>query len=409
MARFSYVVRDNAGKSISGAMEANDRSQVAQKLRADGMLIVRIIEGGAAAQKGGPDLFARLTGKVGLRELAVFSKQFAAMINSGLNMIRCLRVLEAQTSNVYFKDIIGKIRDEVSAGSPLSTALAMHPKSFSRLYISMIKSGEESGSLDTTLNRLAVHLEKEVSLRDQISAAMKYPQAIMFVMIVVVSFLMINVIPVFARMFEGLGSALPTPTKILMAISNSMRGYWYIYLAIVIAIPMIKRAIENTPSGKLAFDKARLRFPVFGMLNKKIAVARFSRTLGTLLQSGVPIITALQIVEEVAGNVVIESAIQKVRNSIKEGATIAVPLEASGVFPPMVTNMIAVGEESGSLDDMLNKIADFYDAEVETMVKGLTALLEPLMITVMGVMVGGIVIALLLPLFKMIEVLRDMA
>lgn len=409
MARFSYVVRDSGGKSISGAMEANDRNQVAQKLRADGMLIVRIAEGGKAGEKGGPDLFARLTGKVGLRELAVFSKQFAAMINSGLNMIRCLRVLEQQTNNVYFKDIIGKIRDEVSAGSPLSTALAMHQKSFSRLYISMIKSGEESGSLDTTLNRLAVHLEKEVSLRDQISAAMKYPQAIMFVMIVVVSFLMINVIPVFARMFEGLGSALPTPTKILMAISNSMRGYWYIYLAIVIAIPAIKRAIENTPSGKLAFDKARLRFPVFGMLNKKIAVARFSRTLGTLLQSGVPIITALQIVEEVAGNVVIEAAILKVRNSIKEGATIAVPLEASGVFPPMVTNMIAVGEESGSLDDMLNKIADFYDAEVETMVKGLTALLEPLMITVMGVMVGGIVIALLLPLFKMIEVLRDMA
>ncbi len=408
MARFSYVVRDSAGKSVSGNMEANDQNQVVQKLREGGYLIVRISEGGAAASKEGPDIIAKLTGKVGLREAAIFSKQFAAMINAGLTMIRCLRVLESQTSNVIFKDAISKIRDEVSAGSPLSTALAQHPKIFSRLYIAMVKSGEESGSLDTTLNRLAVHLEKEVSLRDQIAASMKYPQAIMVVMILVVSFLMVNVIPVFARMFEGLGSALPTPTRVLMAISNSMRSFWFVYLAIVLAIPAAKRAIESTPQGRLAFDKIRLRFPVFGQLNKKIGVARFTRTLGTLLASGVPIIGALHIVEEVAGNVIIEKAIQKVRGSIKEGATIAQPLEASGVFPPMVTNMIAVGEESGSLDDMLNKIADFYDAEVEAMVKALTSLLEPLMISIMGVMVGGIVIALLLPLFKMIEVLRDM-
>jgi len=409
MARFAYVVRDSAGKSVNGVMEAADRNQVIQKLRESGYLITRITEAGGSATKDNVDIIERLTGRVSLKEVAVFSKQFSAMINAGLTMIRCLRVLESQTDKKLFKEAIMKIRDAIAGGSPLSAALAQHPKIFSRLYVSMVKAGEESGSLDVTLARLAVHLEKEVSLRDQVSSSMKYPQAIAIVMVIVVSLLMTFVIPVFARMFEGLGSALPTPTRILMAVSYSMKHFWFLYIGIFVAIPWLRRTIEATPAGRLALDKMRLKLPVFGLLNRKIGVARFTRTLGTLLSSGVPIIGALGIVEEVAGNVVIENAVQKVRDSIKEGETIAEPLEASGVFPPMVTNMIAVGEESGALDEMLNKVADFYDAEVESMVKALTSLLEPIMISVMGVLVGGIVIALLLPLFKMIAILRDMA
>jgi len=392
---------------MSGVMDAADRNAVISKLRSSGYLITNITEAGSS-EKTGPDLLERLTGKVTVKEVAVFSKQFAAMINAGLTMIRCLRVLESQTDNKLFKDAISKIRDEVSSGAPLSTGLSHHPKIFSRLYVSMVRAGEESGSLDITLQRLSVHLEKEVALRDQVSAAMKYPQAILIVMIIVISFLMINVIPVFAQMFSQLGSALPMPTRILMFVSNSMKSFWWLYLAAVIGLVWTFKFLDKTPQGRLVFDRIRLRLPVFGLLNKKIAVARFTRTLGTLLSSGVPIIGALTIVEEVAGNVVIENAISSVRNSIKEGQTIAAPLEKCGVFPPMVTNMIAVGEESGAIDEMLQKIADFYDAEVESMVKALTSLLEPIMITVMGTMVGGIVIALLLPLFKMIAVLRDM-
>jgi type IV pilus assembly protein PilC len=411
MAKFTYIVRDNSGKSVTGVMDATDRNAVISKLRESGYLIQKISEGGStAASKSSPDLLERLTGKVTVREVAVFSKQFAAMINAGITMMRCLRVLESQTDNKLFKEVIAKIRDGVTGGLPLSQTLAQHPKVFPRLYVAMIKAGEESGSLDKTLKRLAEHMEKDVNLRDEIKSAMTYPAVIAVMMVIIVSILMVFVIPTFERMFEGLGSALPTPTKILMAISRNMKSFWYIYIGVVcFGIPFAYKTFYATPPGRLLIDKLRLKFPVFGLLNRKISVARFTRTLGTLLSSGVPIIGALSIVEEVADNVIIESAISRVRNSIKEGETIAAPLEASNVFPPMVTNMIAVGEESGALDEMLNKVADFYDAEVETMVKSLTSLLEPLLITVMGLMVGGIVIALLLPLFKMIAVLRDMA
>ncbi len=411
MAKFTYVVRDNSGKSITGVMDASDKNAVISKLHESGYTIQKVSEGGStAASKAGPDLIERLTGKVTIREVAVFSKQFSAMINAGITMMRCLRVLESQTDNKIFKEVIAKIRDAVTGGLPLSQALSQHPKVFPRLYVAMIKSGEESGSLDKTLFRLATHLEKEVNLKDEIKSAMTYPAVIAVMMVVIVSILMVFVIPTFERMFEGLGSALPVPTRILMAISKNMKSFWYLYIAVVcFGIPFAYRTFYATPPGRLLIDKIRLKAPVFGLLNRKISVARFTRTLGTLLSSGVPIIGALSIVEEVADNVIIENAIARVRNSIKEGETIAAPLEQSSVFPPMVTNMIAVGEESGALDEMLNKVADFYDAEVEAMVKSLTSLLEPLLITVMGVMVGGIVIALLLPLFKMIAVLRDMA
>jgi type IV pilus assembly protein PilC len=388
-------------------MEAPDRSSVLAKLREGGLLVSRVEE--TKTRIGGhADFLANIFSGIKMRDVAVFSKQFAAMINAGLTMIRCLRVLEKQASNPAFKDIIASLREEVTGGSSLSTAMSKHPKAFSRLYVAMVRAGEESGSLDVTLNRLANHLEKEVSLRDQVSAGTKYPQAIAIVAIIIVTFLMIFVIPTFRDMFSDLGSQLPLPTQILMFIATSMRNFWYIVILILVGVPIAVNRYSKTASGREVTDRIKLRLPVFGLLSRKISVARFTRTLGTLLASGVSIIKALSIVEETAGNVVIEHAIQRVRESIKEGESIADPLEMSGVFPPMVTSMIAVGEESGALDDMLNKIADFYDAEVESMVKALTSLLEPVLISVMGGIVGFIVISLLLPMFKLIAVVRDL-
>lgn len=407
MPYFTYTARDMTGRPQSGMMEAPDRSSVLAKLREGGLLVSRVEE--TKTRIGGhADFLANIFSGIKMRDVAVFSKQFAAMINAGLTMIRCLRVLEKQASNPAFKDIIASLREEVTGGSSLSTAMSKHPKAFSRLYVAMVRAGEESGSLDVTLNRLANHLEKEVSLRDQVSAGTKYPQAIAIVAIIIVTFLMIFVIPTFRDMFSDLGSQLPLPTQILMFIATSMRNFWYIVILILVGVPIAVNRYSKTASGREVTDRIKLRLPVFGLLSRKISVARFTRTLGTLLASGVSIIKALSIVEETAGNVVIEHAIQRVRESIKEGESIADPLEMSGVFPPMVTSMIAVGEESGALDDMLNKIADFYDAEVESMVKALTSLLEPVLISVMGGIVGFIVISLLLPMFKLIAVVRDL-
>lgn len=407
MPYFIYTARDMAGRPQSGTMEAADRSSVLAKLREGGLLVSRVEE---TKGKGGghADFVAKIFSGIKVREVAVFSKQFAAMINAGLTMIRCLRVLEKQASNPTFKDIIAALRDDVTSGSSLSTAMAKHPKAFSRLYVAMVRAGEESGSLDVTLNRLATHLEKDVALRDQVAAGTKYPQAIAFVAIIIVTFLMIFVIPTFQQMFSDLGSQLPLMTRILMFVATTMKKFWYIVLLILVGVPFALSRYSKTAVGREVMDRIKLRLPVFGLLNRKISVARFTRTLGTLLASGVSIIKALSIVEETAGNVVVEHAIQKVRESIKEGQSIAEPLELSGVFPPMVTSMIAVGEESGALDDMLNKIADFYDAEVESMVKALTSLLEPVLISVMGGIVGFIVISLLLPMFKLIQVVRDL-
>jgi len=407
MPYFTYTARDMAGRPQAGTMEAADRSSVLAKLREGGLLVSRVEE---TKGKGGghADFVAKIFSGIKVREVAVFSKQFAAMINAGLTMIRCLRVLEKQASNPTFKDIIAALRDDVTSGSSLSTAMAKHPKAFSRLYVAMVRAGEESGSLDVTLNRLATHLEKDVALRDQVAAGTKYPQAIAFVAIIIVTFLMIFVIPTFQQMFSDLGSQLPLMTRILMFVATTMKKFWYIVLVILVGVPFALGRYSKTAVGREVMDRIKLRLPVFGLLNRKISVARFTRTLGTLLASGVSIIKALSIVEETAGNVVVEHAIQRVRESIKEGQSIAEPLELSGVFPPMVTSMIAVGEESGALDDMLNKIADFYDAEVESMVKALTSLLEPVLISVMGGIVGFIVISLLLPMFKLIQVVRDL-
>lgn len=401
MPSYTYAGRDPYGKTVKGVLEGVSESDALNRLRERGVIISSIA---TAAPK--VSLMERLNvsvAKVGLRDLAVFSKQFSAMVDGGLTMIKTLRILEKQSTNKRLQTILGEISQDVQSGTSLSSAMAKHLRIFSQLYVSMVRAGEESGTLDGTLRRLAEHLEKEVALHDQIVAASRYPTVIGVIVVAITTGILYYLVPQFKNIFDQLGGDLPLPTKMLVAMSNFIKSYWYLLLGLFLALPWAYHTYYSTATGRAVIDRLKLRLPVFGELIRKVSIARFSRTLSTLLSSGVPIIRALSIVEETAGNYVLEKAIQGVRNSLKEGQAISPPLEASGVFPMMVTSMVSVGEESGSLDGMLGKIADFYEAEVEAMVKGLTSLLEPILMVVMGVVVGGIVISLYLPMFKMVE------
>jgi type IV pilus assembly protein PilC len=290
----------------------------------------------------------------------------------------------------------------------LAQAMSKHPQAFPQLYISLIRASEESGALDTVLKRLAESLESELNLRNQVSAGLKYPQAIAVAALLILTMMMIFVIPAFENMFTSLGGKLPGMTRALMALARFMKQYWWLIVGAYFAFPITMKAVENTKGGRLAMDRLRLRMPVFGLLTQKVIVARFTRNLATMLANGIPILRALDIVDEAAGNVVYESAIQRIKESVKEGESIAGPMEASKLFPPMVPAMIAVGEETGDLDGMLSKVADFYDSEIDAFVKVLTSLLEPIMISVMGAIVGFIVISLFLPLFSLIKLVQEM-
>ena len=403
MSQFVYTVRDRSGRIIKGVVDASDRNSAVQKLRESGYIVASLKEKKAVAGLG---FLTR--GKVKLKDLAVFSKQFAAMVDSGIDVLRCLKILEKQTEVPALKEAVAAIRDDVAEGQTLSGAMAKHPKVFPKLYVSLIRASEESGALDIVLDRLAFALEKEVNLRNQIAAGLKYPQVIAVAAVIVLTIVMVFVIPRFQEMFAGLGGQLPLMTRILISIAVFMKKYWYILLAVYFAIPFGLRFFGNTPAGRLLLDRIKLRLPVFGELTRKVIIARFSRNLATMLANGIPILRAMDIVYEAAGNVVYEEAIKKIRSSVKQGESIAGPMEAVGVFPPMVTAMVAVGEESGDLDGMLGKISDFYEAEVDSTVKALTSLMEPLLISTMGAIVGFIVISLFLPLFKLIKLVEEM-
>lgn len=404
MSNFSYVVRDRTGRVLRGRVEAPDRNAAVQLLRDSGKMVTSLQEVAPGRGFNLNDLFKR----VKLKDLAVFAKQFSAMVESGIDVLRCLTILQRQTENPYLREVLSEVHDDVAEGQTLSQALAKHPRAFPRLFISLIRASEESGSLDVVLARLADSLEKEVSLRNQVAAGMKYPQVIAIAALIVLTVVMIFVIPVFKQMFASLGGQLPISTRILMTLAVWMKKYWYVLVILYFGIPLIMRQVGQTAIGRQFLDRAKLRLPVFGSLTQKVIVARFTRNLSTMLSNGIPILRALDIVDEAADNVVFENAIQRIRNSVKEGESIAGPMEAVRLFPPMVPAMIAVGEESGDLDGMLSKVADFYDGEVETMVKGLTSLLEPILISVMGAVVGFIVISLFLPLFNLIRLVRDM-
>ncbi|MCL6640613.1 MAG: type II secretion system F family protein [Candidatus Rokubacteria bacterium] len=400
MAVFRYSAKDQTGRMISGVIEADSDAMVVDRLRDMGFFITaleRTVER--------TDIMQYLQGLfgIGLKDLAIFSRQFSTMVNSGLSLVRTLSILEQQTVNKRLREITAQVRADVEAGRPLSDAMGKHPKAFSSLYVNMVKAGETGGVLDEVLDRVATYLEKEQALRSKIRSAMVYPLLLTIAALGGLFFMTIVILPQFENLFRELGGSgtLPLPTQIAIAVSAGIRRYWYIGLAITVVLVYVLRRYLQTPDGRQRYDRFKLKMPVLGELNRKIVVARFTRTLGTLIASGVPIMQSLEVVSRAIDNTVIGQAIDAVRASIREGQTIAIPLQFSGVFPPMVVQMAKVGEETGQLEQMLEKVADFYDVEVETTVASLTSLLEPLLIIFMGVIVGAMVIALYLPIFQL--------
>ena len=400
---YAYKAKDRTGQIVSGNIDGDSTTAVVGKLRQMGYTVLNINEKAAAKSAGGMVLFKK---KVKVKDIAIFSRQFATMINAGLSLTKSLNILSEQTENPSLAELIGQIQKDVEAGQTLSDAIARQSKVFSPLFINMVKAGETGGVLDEVLLRVADHFEKDMALKAKVKAAMTYP-LVMFVMSMLIVFAMITfIVPVFVGMFSQLGGQLPLPTQVLVFMSNGVRNYWYVLLIGVVGLRFAIKYYKKTPQGKLFFDRLKLRLPVFGMMNTKLAIARFTRTFGTLVSSGVPILQALEIVSETSNNEIISRAVRNTRASIKEGETIAKPLADSPIFPPMVVQMISVGEETGALDSMLTKIADFYDDEVAAMVESLTALIEPLMIAVMGVVIGGIIVSLYMPMFQIITLIK---
>ncbi len=339
--------------------------------------------------------------KVTQKELAIFTRQFATMIDAGLPLVQCLDILGAQQENPTFKKVILKVKEDVESGSTFADALGKHPKVFDSLFVNLVAAGEVGGMLDTILSRLADYIEKSMKLAKKIKGAMVYPSTILAVAVVVTVVLLVYVIPIFAKMFSDFGQALPAPTQFVLKLSDFTRKYFLLVIVFIFVLVAAFRWYYRQETGRRNVDRMLLQLPVVGSLLQRIAVARFSRTLGTMVSSGVPILESMDIVAKTAGNKIIEEAIMKARVSISEGKTIAEPLADSKVFPPMVTQMVAVGEATGALDAMLNKIADFYDDEVDAAVEALTALLEPMLMVFLGVVIGGLVIAMYLPVFKL--------
>jgi type IV pilus assembly protein PilC len=399
MAKFQWEARSRTGSAQKGVMEAPSQAMVEAQLKKYGFTGITIKEEGKGLSKG-----FKLPGfgrkKVQTKEIVIFTRQFATMIDSGLPLVQCLEILSSQQENPTFKDVLLKVKESVESGSTFADALSKHPTVFDRLYVNLVAAGEVGGILDTILNRLAAYTEKAMKLKKQIKGAMVYPATIMSIAVIVVGVIMIFVIPTFAKMFAEFGGDLPAPTKIVINLSNFIVKYIVLIIAAIFGIIYLVKKYYSTEKGRKVIDRFALKAPIFGQLIRKVSVAKFTRTLGTLVSSGVPILDGLDIVAKTAGNVIVEEAIMKVRQAISEGKTIAEPLQQSGVFPPMVVQMIAVGEATGAMDAMLSKIADFYDDEVDDAVSALTAMMEPLLMVFLGVVVGGLVIAMYLPIFK---------
>ena len=401
---YAYKVRDREGKMAAGSMEAESEEAVVSRLRQLGYAPISI-----EAEKGaGLKTEVKLpgTGRVKLKDLAVFSRQFATMINSGLSLLRALTILGEQTSNRRLGEVIIQVRAEVEKGTSLSAALARHPKVFNRLYISMVRAGEIGGFLDQVLVKVAETFEKEVELRGKIRSAMTYPVVVFAMVIAIVGAMLIFIVPTFKNLYTSLGGELPLPTRMLVGLSNVLRRFFPVVVLAVVALVFLFRRWKATDSGRYQWDKFKLKVKVFGPLFHKSALSRFSRTLSTLIRSGVPILQALEIVGETVNNMVISRAVRDVQDSVREGESLATPLSKHAAFPAMVVQMMAVGEETGALDTMLSKVADFYDQEVEAAVASLTSMIEPILIAVMGAAVGGMVIALYMPLFNIINLVQ---
>ena len=400
MATFAYVGRTKSGAVKKGELSAKTRDEAVDQLRKQSVVVTSLEEKKRGAGGFKMSFGSGLTDK----DLVVFTRQFGTMINAGLPLVQCLEILSTQSENKVLRETVGDVKSQVEAGSTFSDALRRHPKVFDDLYVNLVHAGEVGGLLDTILTRLAVYIEKAMKLKGQIKSAMVYPTTIMGVAVVVIVVLMLFVIPIFAKMFLELSSgkmALPGPTQIVINCSDFFIGYWWVILGVIAGSIFGFKKYYATVQGRMVIDRLFLRLPVVGDLIRKASVAKFTRTLGTLLASGVPLLDGLTICAKTAGNKVIEETLINARVSISGGKTIADPLAASGVFPKMVTHMIAVGESTGALDAMLGKIADFYEDEVDQAVASLTALLEPAMMVFLGIVIGFIVIAMYLPIFKM--------
>ena len=401
MAVFVYTGRTRGGQTITGEMEAANREAVVARLRSQ-QVIATVVRG---KPKG--ITIPGFGGGVTEKDIVIFTRQFATMIDAGLPLVQCLEILSSQQENKVFKKALIEIRGAVEGGSTFAAALKAQPKVFTSLYANMVEAGETGGILDTILNRLAQYMEKAMSLKKKVKSAMIYPSTIISVALVVVVFLLIFVIPTFKAMFEGFGATLPLPTVIILEASRLMQKYFLLGAGVIVAAIFALKAWYKTTAGQIAIDAFILKTPVFGILIRKVAVAKFTRTLGTLISSGVAILDGLDITARTAGNKIVEMAVLRTRAAISEGKTIADPLRESGVFPPMVVQMISVGEQTGALDAMLGKIADFYDEEVDTAVTNLTALLEPMLMVFLGIVIGGVVIAMYLPIFKLVTVVGN--
>ena len=403
MATFAYVGRTRSGAVKKGELSAKTRDEAVDQLRKQSVVVTSLAE---KSGLGGFNVNLSFGSGLTDKDLVVFTRQFGTMINAGLPLVQCLEILSTQSENKVLRETIGEVKTHVEAGSTFSDALRRYPKVFDDLYVNLVHAGEVGGLLDTILTRLAKYIEKAMKLKGQIKSAMIYPAAILGVAVVVIAVLMIWVIPIFAKMFSELSGGkmgLPGPTQLVIDISNMFTSYWWAMLIGIGATVFGIKKYYATAKGRMAIDKLLLKAPVFGDLIRKASVAKFTRTLGTLLASGVPLLDGMTICAKTAGNKVIEETLVNARISISGGKTIADPLAASGVFPKMVTHMIAVGESTGALDAMLGKIADFYEDEVDQAVASLTSLLEPIMMVFLGIVIGFIVVAMYLPIFKMSE------
>jgi type IV pilus assembly protein PilC len=394
---YTYKGTNRSGSNVSGELAASNKTELATLLRRQQITPTKMSE------KGKEFNLPTFGGGVSAKELAIFTRQFSVMIDAGLPLVQCLEILAGQQENVTFQKVLTGTRSAVEGGTTLSAAMRQYPKVFDALYVNMVEAGETGGILDTILQRLSTYIEKNVKLKRAVKSAMVYPIGVLTIAGGVIILLLWKVVPIFATLFAGLGAELPLPTRVVIQLSNLVGSIFGFLIVVALAAAVIALKVwYGTVGGRFAIDTVLLKLPLMGMLLRKIAVARFTRTLGTLIASGVPILEGLDITARTAGNAVVEKALQKVRKSLEEGKTLTDPLRETEVFPGMVTQMIGVGEQTGAMDAMLSKIADFYEEEVDAAVKDLLTALEPIMIVFLGLVVGGVVISMYLPLFSLI-------
>ena len=399
MPLFQYVVKSGEGQTVQGTLDAANEGDVVNELRTRGFLILEI-------KRAKDSKVTKSKKKVSTDDVVTFTRQMSTMIDAGLPLLQALHIMTEQMDNLNFREIIREVAGDIESGASLSEAMAKHPKCFDRLYCSMIKVGEASGMFAEILNKVATYMEDAAKLKRKVKSAMVYPSVVSGMAVFITLFLLIKIVPVFKEIFEGFGSALPPPTQFVVTLSEIVRSYFLLVIFIVVAVVIASKMYYKTESGRMFFDTLVFKIPVFGEILKKAALSRFTKTLGTLISSGVPMIQSMEIVQSVAGNATIEYAIRNVTKKIMQGEGVATPLSDAKIFPPMVVRMVDVGERTGKLDLMLQKISEFYDDQVNNAVAALTSLIEPLLIGFLGVVVGGIVVCMFMPIFKLSSVVN---